>query len=70
MTNIYKFTVAMTCGGCSGAVERVLKRLEGVEKTDISLENQTVVVTATTATKEQVYEAIKKTGKAVTPIES
>ncbi|RKP13201.1 heavy metal-associated domain-containing protein [Piptocephalis cylindrospora] len=70
MTNIYKFNVAMTCSGCSGAVERVLKRLEGVESSDISLENQTVVVTATTATKEQVYEAIKKTGKAVTPIES
>lgn len=26
----YKFNVTMTCGGCSGAVERVLKRLEGV----------------------------------------
>jgi NAD(P)H-nitrite reductase large subunit len=26
----YKFNVTMTCGGCSGAVERVLKRLEGM----------------------------------------
>jgi hypothetical protein len=26
----YKFNVTMTCGGCSGAVERVLKRLEGL----------------------------------------
>jgi copper chaperone len=25
----YKFDIKMTCGGCSGAVERVLKRLEG-----------------------------------------
>lgn len=25
----YKFGVTMTCGGCSGAVERVLKKLEG-----------------------------------------
>ena len=25
----YKFNVAMTCGGCSGAVERVLKKLDG-----------------------------------------
>lgn len=25
----YKFNVTMTCGGCSGAVERVLKRLDG-----------------------------------------
>lgn len=26
----YKFNVSMSCGGCSGAVERVLKRLEGM----------------------------------------
>jgi len=26
----YKFNVTMTCGGCSGAVERVLKKLEGM----------------------------------------
>ena len=25
----YKFNVQMTCGGCSGAVERVLKKLDG-----------------------------------------
>ena len=25
----YKFNVTMTCGGCSGAIDRVLKRLEG-----------------------------------------
>jgi len=29
MTHTYKFNVAMSCGGCSGAVERVLKKLEG-----------------------------------------
>lgn len=25
----YKFNVTMTCGGCSGAIERVLKKMEG-----------------------------------------
>lgn len=25
----YVFNVAMSCGGCSGAVERVLKKLDG-----------------------------------------
>jgi copper chaperone len=29
MTHTYKFDVVMTCGGCSGAIERVLKKLEG-----------------------------------------
>jgi copper chaperone len=28
----YKFNITMTCGGCSGAVERVLKKLEGKSK--------------------------------------
>jgi copper chaperone len=26
----YKFNVQMSCGGCSGAVERVLKKLDGI----------------------------------------
>ncbi|EKG21932.1 Heavy metal-associated domain HMA [Macrophomina phaseolina MS6] len=27
--HIYKFNITMTCGGCSGAVDRVLKKLDG-----------------------------------------
>jgi copper chaperone len=26
----YKFNVSMSCGGCSGAVDRVLKKLDGM----------------------------------------
>ncbi len=26
----YNFNITMSCGGCSGAVERVLKKLDGV----------------------------------------
>jgi copper chaperone len=29
-SHTYKFNVAMSCGGCSGAVERVLKKLDGM----------------------------------------
>lgn len=25
----YKFNVSMSCGGCSGAIDRVLKKLDG-----------------------------------------
>lgn len=25
----YEFDVTMTCGGCSGAIDRVLKKLDG-----------------------------------------
>lgn len=27
----YDFNITMTCGGCSGAVERVLKKLDGIK---------------------------------------
>lgn len=29
-THTYKFNIGMSCGGCSGAVERVLKKLDGI----------------------------------------
>ncbi|KGO65135.1 Heavy metal-associated domain, HMA [Penicillium italicum] len=62
----YKFNVTMSCGGCSGAVERVLKKLEGVKTFDISLETQTVnVITEPTLSYDNVLEKIKKTGKTV-----
>jgi len=53
----------MTCGGCSGAVERVLKKMEGVESYDISLETQKVVVKGN-VTPDAVLEKVSKTGKA------
>ncbi|RKO87215.1 copper chaperone taha [Blyttiomyces helicus] len=59
----YKFKVAMSCGGCSGAVSRVLAKTEGVSDVDISLESQTVTVKST-LTQEEVLTAIKKSGKA------
>ncbi|KAL1957893.1 hypothetical protein VTO42DRAFT_5458 [Malbranchea cinnamomea] len=63
----YRFNITMSCGGCSGAVERVLKKLDGVKSFDVSLEKQTAtVVTEPSVPYEKVLETIKKTGKAVT----
>ncbi|KAI9292009.1 copper transport protein ATOX1-like protein [Neoconidiobolus thromboides FSU 785] len=64
----YEFTVKMTCSGCSNAVNKALGRLEGVDKVDINMEEQKVTVTTSTATKDQVFEAIKKTGKEVSAL--
>jgi len=62
----YKFNVTMTCGGCSGAVERVLKKLDGVKSYNVSLDNQTADITAEESLDyATVLEKIKKTGKAV-----
>eukprot|EP00118_Oscarella_pearsei_P024845 m.306925 g.306925 ORF g.306925 m.306925 type:complete len:72 (+) comp41720_c0_seq1:147-362(+) len=57
------FNVTMTCEGCSGAVNRVLKRLEEVENIEIDMEGQKVTVTST-LDSDTLLEKIKKTGKA------
>ncbi|KAL2002478.1 hypothetical protein VTN02DRAFT_6700 [Thermoascus thermophilus] len=62
----YKFNVSMSCSGCSGAVERVLKKLEGVKSYEVSLESQTAtVVTDPSVAYDTVLATIKKTGKTV-----
>jgi len=67
----YKFNITMTCGGCSGAVERVLKKLDGVKNFDVSLESQTATVTAEeNLDYATVLEKIKKTGKTVNSAEA
>ncbi|KAG0124730.1 hypothetical protein HOY82DRAFT_180031 [Tuber indicum] len=63
----YQFTVAMSCGGCSGAVDRSLKKLEGVEDLNIDLDTKIVKVTTNDTLKyEDVLAQITKTGKKVT----
>ncbi|PLB34580.1 copper metallochaperone ATX1 [Aspergillus candidus] len=62
----YKFNISMSCGGCSGAVERVLKKLEGVKSLDVNLDSQTAnVVTEPSVSYDTVLATIKKTGKTV-----
>jgi len=62
----YKFDVAMSCSGCSGAVDRVLKKLEGVKSYEVSLDNQTATVVAEPVLPyDTVLKTIAKTGKKV-----
>ncbi|RYC61155.1 hypothetical protein CHU98_g5051 [Xylaria longipes] len=62
----YKFNVTMSCGGCSGAINRVLGKLDGVQSYDVSLEKQEAVVVASPGLDyETVLKTIKKTGKKV-----
>ncbi|CAH1266928.1 ATOX1 [Branchiostoma lanceolatum] len=62
-TQTHEFTVEMTCEGCSGAVNRVLGKKEGVEKFDVDLPGKKVFVT-TSLTSDEILETLKKTGKA------
>ncbi|CAG7554830.1 unnamed protein product [Fusarium equiseti] len=63
-THTYEFNIAMSCGGCSGAIDRVLKKLDGVESYEVSLENQSAKV-VTALPYETVLQKIAKTGKKV-----
>ncbi|KXJ09411.1 copper transport protein ATOX1 [Exaiptasia diaphana] len=63
MATKHEFSVEMTCGGCSGAVERVLGKVPEVSKVDIDMEKQRVYVTSDLPS-DKLLEIIKKTGKA------
>ncbi|XP_041930406.1 copper transport protein ATOX1 [Alosa pseudoharengus] len=61
----HEFSVDMTCEGCSGAVTRVLTKLD--VKFDIDLPNKKVFIESDKDT-DVLLETLKKTGKAVTYI--
>lgn len=42
---VYELKVGMTCDGCSGAVERILGKVEGISKVECNLETLVVLVT-------------------------
>ncbi|CAN3354887.1 copper chaperone Atx1p [Diutina catenulata] len=66
MTKHYQFNVTMSCGGCSGAIERVLNKTEGVQSVKTDLETQLVdVETDDSVSYDTVLEKISKTGKKV-----
>ncbi|KAI1851751.1 hypothetical protein JX265_010985 [Neoarthrinium moseri] len=66
----YKFNVSMSCGGCSGAIDRVLKKLDGIESYEVSLDKQEATVVAKPdLAYETVLKTIKKTGKKVNSAE-
>ncbi len=45
----YEWSVGMTCGGCSGAVTRIVSGIEGVSSFDVNLEAKRLRVTGTVA---------------------
>ncbi|MFS7957533.1 putative heavy metal-associated domain, HMA, heavy metal-associated domain superfamily [Helianthus anomalus] len=52
----------MSCGGCAGAVKRVLSNMEGVETFDIDLEQKKVTVKGNIE-PDAVFQTVSKTGK-------
>ncbi|XP_062223190.1 copper transport protein ATX1-like [Phragmites australis] len=54
--------VAMSCEGCSGAVKRVLSKMQGVESFDIDMKEQKVTVKGNVK-PDDVFQTVSKTGK-------
>lgn len=60
-----KFDVhGMTCGGCTGSVQRALSKIEGVSHVDVSLSpgSATLEADTTRATPGQIEAAISSLG--------
>ena len=60
-----KFDVhGMTCGGCSGSVQRALSKIDGVSHVDVTLRPGTVTLEADTTrvTATQIEAAISSLG--------
>ncbi|XP_058739292.1 copper transport protein ATX1-like [Vicia villosa] len=52
----------MSCSGCSGAVNRVLEKMEGVESFEIDMKEQNVTVKGNVKPQD-VFDTVSKTGK-------
>mmetsp|Transcript_77632 Transcript_77632/g.201898 ORF Transcript_77632/g.201898 Transcript_77632/m.201898 type:complete len:80 (+) Transcript_77632:122-361(+) len=68
------FSVGMTCSGCSGAIERILKKLDGVAEINCDLDKKEVVVKFDKAkvTPQDMHDKMKKwaenAGKELGPV--
>ncbi|KAD7479946.1 hypothetical protein E3N88_03082 [Mikania micrantha] len=62
MSQTVVLKVGMSCGGCAGAVKRVLSNMEGVETFDIDLEQKKVTVKGNVE-PDAVFQTVSKTGK-------
>jgi copper chaperone len=70
MTKVVLFKVGMTCGGCSGAVTRILSKIEGVDNVETNLETKDVKITCVddlseTILLESLQNWSKSSGKSV-----
>ncbi|CEL98457.1 unnamed protein product [Vitrella brassicaformis CCMP3155] len=59
----HEFKAGMVCEGCSGAITRILKKIEGVEEVTCDVPAQQVIVKGT-ADMQIMLDKLKKWGEA------
>eukprot|EP00472_Partenskyella_glossopodia_P005244 CAMPEP_0197514892 /NCGR_PEP_ID=MMETSP1318-20131121/193_1 /TAXON_ID=552666 /ORGANISM="Partenskyella glossopodia, Strain RCC365" /LENGTH=76 /DNA_ID=CAMNT_0043063111 /DNA_START=101 /DNA_END=331 /DNA_ORIENTATION=+ len=62
-TTTLKYYAGMSCGGCSGAITRILKKVDGVEDIKCDVEKKEVTVSGT-MDEETVTTKLMKWSKA------
>ncbi|CAG9462504.1 unnamed protein product [Pedinophyceae sp. YPF-701] len=70
MASEVQLRVVMTCSGCSGAVTRVLNKMENVSSVDADLDTQLVTVKGTNLDPAEILAKVQKTGKAAELVNS
>eukprot|EP01032_Pedospumella_encystans_P029799 gene29799-33639_t len=64
MTKTVSFKVGMTCGGCKGAVTRILTKIEGVTEVKADVDTKLVDVVCEDAVDGEVlHNALKNWGE-------
>lgn len=59
----YEFQVGeMCCGHCEETITDAVSRIAGISRIDANSDTETVIVTADTATKERIQQAIQDAG--------
>jgi len=64
MSSVTKLDVNMTCGGCSGVVERLLMQMDGVSKVECNIDENSVAVTADGVSGDEMLEKLAKWSEA------
>jgi len=58
------FKAEMVCGGCSGAIERILNKLENVDSVECDLDAQKVTVKGKDLDAQEMLKKLEKWGAA------
>ncbi len=67
----YKFNIkGMHCSACSSSVERVVRKIKGVNKAEVSLTLEMLTVESNTNLSSDIITAVKKAGFTATPFKT
>lgn len=69
MSNTYKFSTNINCGGCVASVKPVLDEVKGIDSWEVDTEHPSKILTVTTnqLSEKEVIELVKSAGFTAKP---